>query len=74
MEGSDFTIKEIVIETNNNLAKLADEIRTSNKEVDGRLDDLEQHKASVVSNFKLAAWIFGAAISIGGLLVALKLI
>lgn len=68
--GSDFTIKEIVIETNNTLAKLADEIRKNNKEVDGRIDKLEQHKESITSNFKLMAWLVGAS---GLVFAALKL-
>ena len=71
--GSDFTIKEIVIETNNTVAKLAEEIRANNKEVDGRIDNLEQHKASITSNLKFASWMFGAILGIGGLLIAILL-
>ena len=67
---SDFTIKEIVIETNNTVAKLADELRASHIVIDRRLDSLEQHKSSIVSNFKLLAWIFAASVSIASVIIA----
>lgn len=74
MEGLEFTVKEIVQDTNRKLDKFIDKVDKTFYETDKRLDTLEQHKASVNANFKFAAWMFGAAISIGGMLVALKLI
>ena len=70
---NDFTMKEMLIETNNSIAKLSDDIRNNFKEVDSRIDNLEQHKASITSNFKFASWMFGALLGIGGLLIAILL-
>ena len=71
MGDSDFTIKEIVRDTNKKLDDFIDEMRKQSKEVDKRIDTLEQHKASMTSSITLLAWVFGAIVSIGGVTVAI---
>lgn len=71
MEGSDFTIKEIVRDTNNKLDKFIEKVEALAEKTDNRIDKLEQHKASVVSNFQLMAWLVGAS---GAIFAIVKLV
>ena len=72
--GNDFTIKEIVIETNNTLAKLAEEIRENQKAMDSRVDNLEKHQSSVVTVFKVFSWLGGFSVAIFTTLKLLQII
>lgn len=74
MEGSNFTVKDIVIDTNKKLDKFIDKVEENIKETDTRLDTLEQHRASIMSNIRLAAWFFGAIGGLGGVYGLIKLL
>ena len=69
MEGSQFTVKDIVIDTNNKLDRFIEKVELNQKETDSRLDQLEQHKASIMSNIKFGAWIVGVLLAGGGIII-----
>ena len=71
MGDSDFTIKDYVKDTNKKLDKFIDKVDEKLDSTDKRLDNLEQHKASMTSSITLLAWVFGAIVSIGGVAVAI---
>ena len=70
-DGNGFTMKEMLVSI---IAKLDTFIETDKVEkqvIDVRIDALEQHRASIMSNFKLVAWIIGI-LGLSGLGALLK--
>jgi hypothetical protein len=62
-----FTVKEMLLTISNKLDAFIETDKVEKKEIDNRLDTLEQHRSAIMSNFKLAAWLIGAGGGIGGL-------
>ena len=70
-DSNGFTVKEMLVSISNKLDTFIESDKVEKKEIDMRLDGLEQHRASIMSNFKLAAWLIGL-IGLGGLGTLLK--
>jgi hypothetical protein len=73
-DGNGFTVKEMLLKIDTKLDTFIEIDKLEKKEIDTRLDILEQHRSSIMSNFRLAAWIIGAVGGIGGILGLIKLI
>ena len=73
-DGNGFTVKEMLSKIDGKLDKFIETDKLEKKEIDGRLDTLEQHRSSIMSNFKLAAWLVGTGGGIGGILGLIKLL
>ena len=69
-----FTVKEMLSKIDSKLDGFIESDKQEKKEIDQRLDGLEQHKASVLSNIRVIVWIFGAVGGIGGVLGMIKLL
>jgi len=69
-----FTVKEMLSKSYGKLDKFIETDKIEKKEIDLRLDTLEQHRSSIMSNFRLAAWLVGAGGGIGGIVGLIKLI
>ena len=68
MTNTDFTVKEIVLETNAKLDKFIDkvDVRMGKQELkdtkqDERIVGLEIHRARIMGNFRLAAYIISGS-------------
>ena len=72
MPDSGFTTKEMLVSIITKLDTFIETDKGEKKEIDMRLDGLEQHRASIMSNFKLAAWLIGL-IGLGGLGTLIKI-
>ena len=71
MEGSQFTIKEIVIDTNKKIDKFIDRFDDHLQESDARFDVLEKKDAARDGSIKTILWILGF-LGAGGLGAILK--
>jgi len=73
-ETNGFTVKEMLLTISNKLDRFIESDRIEKKDIDERIDHLEQHRASIISNFRLAAWIFGAVGGAGSIYGIIKLL
>lgn len=58
---NDFTIKEMLIKIDEKLDSFISDNKKDFKDVDLRIDILEQYREATKSNFKLIAWIVTAS-------------
>ena len=57
--GDGFTVKEMLVSISNKLDSFIEVDKAEKGVIDKRIDLLEQHRASIMSNFKVAAWLIG---------------
>ena len=70
MTDSGFTTKEMLQSIMIKLDTFIDRDTLEKRQIDLRIDSLEQHKASIASNIRLVGWMLGFLIGGGGVLLA----
>ena len=74
MTDAGFTVKEMLLKIDTKLDTFIESDKSEKKEIHTRLDVLEQHRSSIVSNFRLAAWLIGSIGGVGGIFALIKLL
>lgn len=71
MEGSEFTVKEIVLDIRADLKEHLREHHINEKEQEERFSNLETSKTNQDTAIKILGLIFGGAITIASILIAI---